>query len=168
MMKLATYYKPINHSKPQHQSGFSMMELVLVIVLLGILSIYVAPRLIDNQTISLNAASEQMVRDIELTQSLSMGLNDNYYMTINSGSYYINDSAGTRYSHPIYGTSDIASTSGVSFTSSLPSNVLAFNGIGVPYTTSAPLANNATITISTNGNSRRITVYPETGLIILN
>jgi MSHA pilin protein MshC len=58
------------------QTGFTLVELIVVIILLGILSVYAAPRLFGTSGFSVYAAQEQAITIIRQIQLGSMQYND--------------------------------------------------------------------------------------------
>ncbi len=147
-------------------TGFSIVEILAVIVLLSILGVFFAPRIITTAAVSTGANYDQLIRDIKLTQSLSMARNERYRIIINNTSYYIENSSGSRYDHGVFGTNNISLGTGVTFSTNLTSNTLIFNGLGRPYSVSGLLSSAANIIITSPGGvTQTISVAPETGFI---
>jgi type II secretory pathway pseudopilin PulG len=141
-------------------SAFTMLELVMVIVLIGIISVMIAPSFETNNTIR---AAEQLLSNIRYTQHLAMmdnkfePSNQYYYrnrwnIDINSTSYaithynYKNDgsNSGTTYATNTLDTTkklnptetkelDVSEEYGVSITNNCSNNKIFFDNMGRPY-----------------------------------
>ncbi len=101
--------------------GFTVIELIIVMVIIGILAVMVIPRMIATGTISARESAEMVAADIRKTQDLAMADISSHSITFVSGSGNYAIDQGTGYAQTV----------------SLPSGV-AIN-------------TNATITFSTNG-----------------
>ena len=156
--------------------GFTLTELVVVLLVVGILSIIVLPRLSQN-TIELSGQAEQVARDILYAQTLSMtrgaalGSQGRYcifftatgYQFRNNGNSYATPCA-TAVVHPATGSSAAIVLSGGTAvaTANLTGNYVEFDTKGQPTSFTAP-ASNATITLTATGGPRTVTVSPITG-----
>jgi len=175
------------------KKAFTMLELIMVIVIIGILAAVIIPRTASNDTAE---AAVKLISDIRYTQHLAMvddkyGQNANWYrdlwqINFNGNTYSI-VSNGIAAKDPIskkdlvenlntkYGVT-LAFT-GCSDTSG--NNILSFDHIGRPLigdlstiTTAYPVANTTTgylmtanciITVSGSAADVNITIRPETG-----
>jgi len=149
--------------------GFTLVELILVMVLVAILAAEVMPRLPDN-TLNLSAQAEQLASDIRLAQSMAMTRGQRFGIKINANptnTYQIVDQNGNgTVVHPVTGnTTAINLASTVATTNAL----VEFDGKGKPYTDvltpPTALAGTATITLTKNGQARTVTVEVETGKV---
>jgi MSHA pilin protein MshC len=149
--------------------GFTLFELVVVLVMIGLLAVFAVPRLFTTQSITLPAVKAQMVASIRYTQSLSMSRGQRYRINFAAGSYQITDMGGAPIVQP-----STASTAPVSISPAtlggynppLTGNYVAFDGKGVPYVSAAAaLGATATITITSGGDSASIAIAPETGRV---
>ncbi len=130
------------------QTGFSLVELVMVIVIVSILAVFAAAQYPGRATFDLTSISDQLKRDIRYTQILAMGLNTNYTITLTSGSYTIAPA-------PFVGNATTTLPTGVTVTP----QTIAFNANGTP-------TNGATtVTVTTSSGSRVLTLYAGTGFI---
>lgn len=66
--------------------GFTLIELIIVIVIVGILAIMVLPRMIATTTISARESAEMVASDIRKTQDLAMSDINSHTITFTSGS----------------------------------------------------------------------------------
>lgn len=152
--------------------GFTLVELVAVILLLGILAFSVVPRFLDKGSIDVGAMAEQLAGDIRYTQSLAMTSGQRNRINLAAASYQITTSAGVPVAHPATGSTAAISLGDVSlsgYNPPLTNSYIAFDGKGVPYTNVAGtlLGTTATITLNAAGNTRQIAVSPQTGRVIV-
>jgi MSHA pilin protein MshC len=150
--------------------GFTLMELVAILVLVGILAFSVVPRFLDKGSVDVSAMAEQLAGDIRYTQSLAMTSGQRNRINLAAASYQITTSAGAPVAHPATGSTAAISLGDVSLAlSGLPSGYVAFDGKGIPYTnvSGTVLGATATITLTAAGSSRQIAVSPQTGRVIV-
>ena len=150
--------------------GFSLFELVTVLVLLGIVAVFAAPRLFTTQSITLFATTAQLAASIRYAQSLSMSRGQRYRVNFTANSYQITDMLGGVV-QPATANTGTALVSVVptvlnGYNPPLTLNYVAFDTKGVPYTSATvALAVTATITLTSGGESSTITIAPETGRV---
>lgn len=149
--------------------GFSLIELVTVLVLVAILAVFAAPRLFTIQTITLPAVAAQLVANIRYTQSLSMSQGQRYRINFTATTYQISDMAGTPIVQPVTASTapiSVAPATLTGFNPPLTNNYLAFDTKGVPYASATTaLASNATITLTSGSEVSNVVVAPETGQV---
>lgn len=154
-------------SKRGRASGFTVLELVLVLVMVGVLAAYAAPRLFTVQSIALPASAAQLAASIRYTQSLAMSRGQRYRINFTGATYQITDMGGAPIVQPLTaGTAAVslapATLSG--FNPPLTGGYVAFDGRGVPYVSAtAPLAGTATITLTSGAEVASVSVAAETG-----
>ncbi len=151
--------------------GFTLIEVIMVIVILGILAVM---PLINMPSGSLTAdgQAQQLASDLRYTQSLAMTKAQRYRLVITSGtrSYQILNTAGTAVRFAS-GNTTVTLSSGISFgtLTNLPNNLIAFDGEGVPYSTTGspgtPLSANAAIPLQSSGSTKTVIVVPLTGQV---
>ncbi len=135
------------------QSGFSLIELIMIIALIGILAAIVAPKLLQTNVFSLDGASAMITADIRHAQELAMSTHDDkdVVFTQNSSSYTVetkDDGVDKTVDLPSWTTITSAS---VTFT---------FNPLGEP-----TVGGGSSVTISAGGSSKTITVESYTGRV---
>lgn len=127
--------------------GFTIIELIVVMVIIGILAVMVIPRMMDTGTINIRESAELVAADIRKTQDLAMAdiLSHTITFTSGSGSYVIDQGTAN--------AQTITLPSGVTINTS---STITFSRLGVP---------NAGVTISVGGisvivtqNTGRVTV----------
>lgn len=156
---------PSNH-------GFTLIELAITLVVMGIIATIIFVKWPSFTTISLNAQAESLANDIRYAQNLAMTKSECYWLVKDSDhSYQIKNSSG-----PIIlpsGRSRASFDKEVSFLgnfANLPNNLVAFGKKGIPYVDSGlerKLEEIATITLTGNGSIVSIQIHPETGWVTI-
>lgn len=147
------------------KNGFSLIELIIIIAILGILAVVLTPRLPTELVVQFEA--RRLLNDIRYTQLLSMSTGIRYrWVRISSNSYRILNQTGNAIMLP--GGSNTQTLNNTSInTSNLPNSLIAFNSLGVPYVDASlpgtTLNSVASISLSGNNQSRTIQITPQTG-----
>lgn len=160
--------------------GFTIIEVVITIVLLGILAAALLPRTPIREAVTILGRAEQLASDIRYAQTLSMTTGARHCLALDpaagppySGYRLTNGAAcNTTVVHPAGLTQPISlCSSGTCFTAtSLPNDYVQFDGLGVPYAvagSATALAANAVITISDAGGTKNITISHTTGRVVV-
>ncbi|OPY69117.1 MAG: hypothetical protein A4E63_01874 [Syntrophorhabdus sp. PtaU1.Bin050] len=136
-------------------SGFTLIEVIMVIMIIGILATTFAYRYPADPTAALNIAADQLRADIRYVQAKTMGTGRQQSITffsIGTGEYSFSGEAESKR------LPDGVTISGTT----LPNPTLTFNTLGEPMGLSA----NATITLAwSTGVTRVLTVYAITGKV---
>ena len=178
----------------RNQDGFTLVEITVVLVLMAIISAYVIGRSVTTEQVDVVGLSDRIRNQIRYAQSAAMKQSHRVWGTkfdSNTNQYWFfsiepdlevgdiepdieageEDLAANR--RPFPGeNSDIIAFADLEIDDVTPSFTLFFNHIGKPYTAffrendpgNVPLSNNLVITVSAKGQSRSITVIPETGM----
>lgn len=145
--------------------GFTLIELILVIAIIGILSVVVFPRLPSAVNIEMEA--RRVLNAIKFAQMLSIASGQRYRFVISSNTtYQVQNEIGSAILLP--GGSNVQQlTQGALISSNLPANLISFDSLGTPYGTTvlpgSPLASNGIISLSGENQTRNIVIIPQTG-----
>jgi prepilin-type N-terminal cleavage/methylation domain-containing protein len=158
----------------RRNSGFTIIEMIVVMLLMGILAATVLGRGVTTGTLDLNSATDKLRNQIRYAQSLAMKRSDTVWGVNSSGTEYwlFRDTPSNEFRVP---GGDYPTAASRILETDLGATVsdftVFFDRIGKPYTlytsptVNTPLAANLTITLSAGGDSRTIRVTPETGLV---
>jgi Tfp pilus assembly protein FimT len=165
---------PFRHGKKE--AGFTLVELVLIIVILGILAVFAVPRMADTTAAKAAAAARKLQSDIAYAQELAMTRNVRYRVYVNAApapaaGYAVTDSAGNPAPDPAGGnlsvTLNSGSYAGITISGGFSGSFIEFNTLGVPYNSGgAPLGAASTLTVNANAAPERtVTIQPQTGKV---
>ena len=160
--------------------GFTLIELVMVIVLLGILAVYAAPRL--GNIFSMKGASftDKLRADIRYAQNLAMTSGLRSRVTLTAGSYAVTSSATSTCSSfnpardPATGGSFSVSLTGsyAGITLTLPAmTCLEYDSLGRPYDCTglggvcSAVLSGMSITVNSSGVAGSVLVSSQTGAV---
>lgn len=161
----------MNVNKPMHNlyNGFTLLELILVIAIIGILSVVVLPKRMQN-ALAAQYQARLVLNDIRYAQAMSMSTGQRYrWIRTSANTYQIRNAAGAALLLP-NGSNTLTLANGTSFgnMTNLPNTLLAFDALGRPYTDTATpgasLSTTASISIVNGSDTSTITIQPTTGL----
>lgn len=141
-----------------HQRGFTLVELIIVILLVGILAINVGSRFFSNSSFANRNVADELVEAIRYAQHVAMSRGGNIQVVTNATTYSIEESTCSSPPCPIPNPNRSGD-----YTVTIPNNSLlsaatiSFNGLGQPTPNT-----NSTITIG-NPIAFIITIEGETG-----
>jgi MSHA pilin protein MshC len=156
-------------------SGFTMIEMVVVLILMTIIAATVLGRAITTSDIDLNSETDKIRNHLRFAQSEAMKRSNSVWGIKSAGSEYwlfrttAPDTNEVRLPGVVYsGSSNRISESDLGVT--LSDFTIFFDRIGKPYTAytsetiNTPLASQLTISVIAS-ETRSITISPETGLV---
>ena len=126
--------------------GFTLIELIMVVVLISIMAVSFVPKIVDTSSISLAGGAAMATADIRYTQELAMGTHSAKTIVFTtSNTYYTVDSQNVNL------PSKVTISSGATFT---------FNSLGEP-----TAGGGSSVTLSAGAESKTITVESYSGRV---
>jgi prepilin-type N-terminal cleavage/methylation domain-containing protein len=135
-----------NYQVVANSQGFTLIELIMVVVLISILAVSFVPKFFDTSAISLAGGAAMAAADIRYTQELAMGTHSSKTITFTS-----NDTYYTVNSQTVNLPSKVSISSGATFT---------FNSLGEPTT-----GGGSSVILSAGTETKTITVDSYTGRV---
>ena len=126
--------------------GFTLVEIIMVVVLISILAVSVVPKFTDTSAISLQGGAAMVAADIRYTQELAMSTHSPKTITFTT-----NDTFYTVNSQTMNLPSRVSISSGATFT---------FNSLGEPTS-----GGGSSIEIQAGSSTKTITVESYTGRV---
>jgi prepilin-type N-terminal cleavage/methylation domain-containing protein len=137
---------PMNFQIVADSRGFTLVELIMVVVLIGILAVSFVPKFLDTSAFSLAGASAMAAADIRYTQELAMGTHSSKTIVFTTtNTYYTVDSRNVDF------PSKVTISTGATFT---------FNSLGEPTT-----GGGSSVTLSAGAETKTISVDSYTGRV---
>ena len=172
----------------RHQNGFTLVEITVVLVLMAIISAYVIGRSINTEQIDLAGQTDKIRNQIRYAQSIAMKRSDKdeiwgikfapgtdqywlFFATIPVDDVVEPDLDAQQVIFPGEQNKKVSAAAVGVDIKPIAFPLLFFDRLGKPYTgystptSNTALGNDLTITISSDGQDRTITVNPETGLV---
>ena len=81
-------------------SGFTFVELIVVILLIGILSAYIAPKFLDDNDFKARGLADEIITAIRHAQRLSMTRGENHRIIVTTTTYTVEKFDNTPVRHP--------------------------------------------------------------------
>jgi prepilin-type N-terminal cleavage/methylation domain-containing protein len=139
-------FTPKNFQFGADSRGFTLVELIMVVVLISILAVSFVPKFLDTSAISLAGAAAMAAADIRYTQELAMGTHSPRTIVFTTtNTYYTVDSRNVNL------PSKVTISSGGTFT---------FNSLGEP-----TAGGGSSVTLSAGAETKTITVDSYTGRV---
>jgi MSHA pilin protein MshC len=171
------------------RNGFTLIELVIILVLIGIIALFVAPRMLDVTSTKASVFADKLRADIRTARNLAMTENRRYRVFFNgaglapaAGYAVARDSSALGNCGSFAAAPDPALTGNLIVTLNAGDyagitvapavNCLEYDALGRPYDCSASPATCSTtsagmiISVNANGNPvETVTVTPQTGAV---
>ena len=148
--------------------GFTLIELVIVIVIISILTVTVMMSFRSNTQHNVNLRADEFRRAVSHTQLLAISQGKRLRMNITTGGYTVVECTNTACS-TVSGTITDPAT-GEPFEADLTKdNITAtaatidFDSLGRPQSAGAPLTSKTEVTLTGGGHSVKVEILPVTG-----
>ena len=154
-----------NISKESGQ-GFTLIELVMVIVIIGIFAIITTPKLLSISDTRVQKDSKMLLNYLTMAQELAMSRSESYGLCLDTANsrFTVNKTDCTNTANIITSPEDRVSPLSVSYDSTLTVVPAATTSIFFDYL-GRPTPNGATLTFSSGSFSITIKVEPNTGYV---
>lgn len=147
-----------NQTEDLKNSGFTLVELIVVILITGILSISIAPRFFGVSSYENRKATDELLSALRYSQQMAMNRGGDIHLVLTANNFTVQLSNGTNLRSP---------DGRIPYTKTFPNSInvspdtIRYNALGQPVNAvGIPLTNNFTIDINSNP---AITIEANTG-----
>lgn len=160
------------HEKTRYQSGFTLTELILVMIITGILAATAAPKFIDSQIFESRGFYEEVLASLRYAQKMAVGTGCQIQVsvtTLGTGTYSLQrETNAGGCDSGIFGVALINPRTNTVYPTTAPNGAAITNVVGFPITfdrLGRAITFGATVTATLDVGDRTITVWAETGLV---
>jgi prepilin-type N-terminal cleavage/methylation domain-containing protein len=171
--QLTSPYKP---SEGLLKSGFTLVELIVVMVILGISAMVLVPMIGSAASSQLSSASDILASDLEYARSMAISRGYTYSVVFDvaNNTYEIRDETNTVIRHPVkkgfdyvvrLGPGQMFDTVTISSADFNSTNVIKFDSLGSPYSGTNAALNSGAVVLQAANATMTVSVEPVTGYI---
>jgi type II secretion system protein H len=158
--------------------GFTLAELIIVLVILGIIAAIAVPMYSSAASAQLKTAANVIASDLEYAKSMAISTGQTYQVDFDTAaeSYSTKDSAGAVIAHPVHiGASYIVNFASDSRLNKVDivsttfgaGDTIKFDYLGAPYNGAGISLNNGSILLRAEGNMMTVKIEPITGYVTI-
>jgi len=160
--------------------GFTLVELIVVVVIIGIASLIAVPMLSSAADMQVRSAANRLAADLDYAKSLAMTHQKTFSVVFDPSAegYEIQDSDGVAIKNPMRPNQDYevslksdSRSSRVDIVSSNfdsdSSNTVTFDYLGVPFSGAGRLTNPGRITLTSDNFTLYVDIEPVTGYVTI-
>jgi len=154
------------HKSNESRWGFTLIELVMVIVIIGIIAVVATPKLLSVSDTRVRKDSKMMLNYLTMTQELAMSRSESYGVCLDTSNsrYTVNRTDCTNTANIITSPEDRVSPLTIDYDSTLTIIPATTTSIFFDYL-GRPTPGGATLTFSSGNLSITIEIEPNTGYI---
>jgi prepilin-type N-terminal cleavage/methylation domain-containing protein len=157
---------------PGPERGFTMIEILIVMVIIAIVSLTAVPMMSSASSIQIRSASSMIAADLEYAKSMAISRGQSYSVVFdqNAESYRIDDQDGNVIQHPVKkGFDYIVDFGSDSRLNRIDMTGASFNGSpSVEFDSMGSPDSGGTVSLQAGDTTVTITVEPITGYISIN
>jgi len=157
-------------------SGFTMIELIMVVIIIGIAAAMVVPMMSSAGSMQIRAAVNMVAADLEYAKSMAISRGQPYSVVFDKAAetYRIVDQAGSVIPHPVKKGSnyvvDFRNDNRISRVEIVDASFdatpkVTFDYLGSPYNGASTPLNSGVVTLGSQGITKTVRVEPVTGFI---
>lgn len=157
-----------NYSLPGTRSGFTLIEIIIVIAILAIAAMTAIPLMSSGSSVQIRSAANMIAADLEYARSMAISRGQYYYVEFDESaeSYQIEDQNNVVISHPVKkGFDYIISFQNDSRLNKVEITNVTFTNDRIRFDCLGSPDDGGTIDLDANGSTATITVEPVTGFI---
>ena len=173
-----THFKKIK--SPVSESGFTLLELLVVVVILAIAALVAVPSFSGAADMQVRAAANRIAADLDYAKGLAVTYQKNYSVVFDTANeaYQIEDENGTIIDHPVRPGSEYVvsfktdshfsrvNIATAAFNSSMYHSVI-FDYLGSPFDTTGAELNTGRVTLQADTFTIYVDVEPMTGYVTI-
>ena len=157
-------------------SAFSLLEVVIVLIVLGIIAAVAVPLYVSAAPMQLKTAAKMVASDLEYAKSMAISTGKSCSVVFDTAaeSYCIKDSAGQVITHPVHiGASYVISFANDSRLNKVnivstgfgTANTVKFDSMGAPFDIAGNSLSNGFVQLSAEGSTLKVKIESVTGYV---